>query len=316
MLWLILAVAAYAFFALSAIGDKYLLSGALPHPVTYAFYVGVLGGLVVLLAPFLGFPVPSLGNIGLALAAGAVFIIALIAYYRALERYEVSRVEPAIGGLLPLATLALCAAVFPGWTLDALHVAAFILFIAASVTATAQNMRAVVSRSLVSAFVAAVLFALAFVLMKAAYLAQSFWSGFLWMRIGGLAFVLLLFAFSPRLRRDAREHTVIAGISGRASPAGGRVPVKTTFLFLGNQGLGAAGGILQNLAIYVAPPLALAFVNALQGVQYVFVIIFAAVISRFAPSIIRESHTRRVVIQRVLAALLLLAGMAVLIAAK
>jgi len=308
MLWFILAVASYAFFALSSIGDKYLLSGSLPHPVTYAFYVGLLGGLVLFLTPFLGFPVPAPGAAALALAAGAIFIGALIVYYRGVLRYEVSSIDTAIGGLLPFMTLAASVMIFPNVMPGVPQIVAFILFIGASIVATAESVRAIISRGLMNAFFAAVLFAAYFVLMKAAYLAQPFWSGFLWMRLGALATALVLFTASPRLRRDAREHAP-SGVGGRGS-------FLATAAVLGNQGLGAAGAVLQNIAVAVVPPLALAFVNALQGVQYVFVIVFAALFSRFAPSIIHESHTRRVIIQRTLAALLILAGTVVLVAAQ
>lgn len=53
--WLLLVILAHLFYALVFLIDKYIVSRPLPHPVVYAFYVGVLSIFIWVLAPF-GFP--------------------------------------------------------------------------------------------------------------------------------------------------------------------------------------------------------------------------------------------------------------------
>ncbi len=180
MLWLFLSILAYALFAVVAVGDKYLLTDRLPHPLLYGFYVGALGGLTIALTPIFGFSVPAQGGLLLALLSGGMFIAALLAYYWGLHTYEASRIVPAIGGLLPVCSVGLSLIFFPGIRFGALDIVALILLISGSVVMTAKNLRGSFSDSFGIAFLGAFLLAASFVTAKYAYLSQSFWSGFLW----------------------------------------------------------------------------------------------------------------------------------------
>ncbi len=98
MPWLLIAVLSYFFFAIVSLGDKYLLLGR-PNPKIYVFYAGILGILAVILAPFVGFFVPESSLILLCLFVGAIYIFSLWGIFEGLEKYEASRIIPAIGGL-------------------------------------------------------------------------------------------------------------------------------------------------------------------------------------------------------------------------
>ena len=106
MLWLIVIIVAYFLFAIVALGDKYLLAGP-PNPKSYSFYVGVLGGLVLVLIPFVGFSIPAFYQVLFCFLAGAMFIFALLGMFEGLEKFEASRIIPAVGGILPLFTFLL-----------------------------------------------------------------------------------------------------------------------------------------------------------------------------------------------------------------
>lgn len=75
MLWLTVTISAYFLLAIVALIDKYLISGPIPNPKVYAFYVGILGILALFLFP-LGFLVPNSLDIILSLLAGALYIFA------------------------------------------------------------------------------------------------------------------------------------------------------------------------------------------------------------------------------------------------
>jgi len=106
MLWLLIAILSYFFFSLASLGDRYLLIGP-PKPKVYAFYVGVLGIIVVLVLPFVQFSLPSFSTAALSFFTGLVFVLSLISLYYGLEKFEVSRIVPALGGFLPIFTFIL-----------------------------------------------------------------------------------------------------------------------------------------------------------------------------------------------------------------
>jgi len=106
MSWLFIIIAAYLIFAINSLVDNYLLLGP-PNPKSYAFYVGTLGIIALILIPFVGFSIPSVPQIIVSLLAGIISVLALYFFYVGLEYFEPSRIVTAIGGLLPLFTFIL-----------------------------------------------------------------------------------------------------------------------------------------------------------------------------------------------------------------
>lgn len=298
MLWLIVVISAYFLFAISTLGDKYLLAGP-PNPKSYSFYVGTLGILVLILIPFVDFSIPEISQIFLSLLAGAVFIFALFGFYTALENFEASRVVPAIGGLLPLFTFGLVF-LFSGEKemLSFWKIFAFILLLLGTIFITFEKGKPITSKSLQISILSALLFAIAFVLIKYVYLTQPFWSGFIWMRIGGFL-AALCFIFTKEVQNEIfkRKFTF---------------QKKTGTVFLFNQAIGAGASILQNWAIALVPFGFLAFINALEGTKYVFLLIFIILLSLKFPQIIKEEISRKIIFQKIIAILLIGAGLAIL----
>jgi drug/metabolite transporter (DMT)-like permease len=303
MLWILIAISSYFLFALVALGDKYLLSGP-PNPKSYSFYVGILGILVLVLIPFVGFSIPDTYQIILALLAGAIFLFAQFGLFTGLEYFEASRIVPAIGGLLPLFTFGL---VFlfsgKGELFSLWEILAFILLLAGSVLVTFKKGKSITSKSFQVSALAAFLFAIAFVLTKYVYLAQPFWSGFIWMRIGG-ALVAFCFIFTKEVKREIFERKFT-------------FQKKTGTFFLFNQAMGGGAFILQNWAIALVPLGFLAFINALEGTKYVFLLIFTLLISLTQPlwakrAGLKEEISKEVVFQKIFAIFLIGTGLTLL----
>lgn len=313
MLWLIITILAYFLLALAALGDKYLLTGP-PNPKVYSFYVGLLSILVLLLIPFVDFILPDLWIILLSLLAGAVFIFALYGFFQGLEHFEASRVVPAIGGLVPLFTFGLVSFFARGEvSLSAWQLLSFVslLFGTFLITFETKPERAGISlwlvfkkkntpfpESLKISVVAAFLFSLSFVLAKQVYEQVPFWPGFIWMRIG--CFLTALgFLATPEVRREifSRQKSF---------------KKKTSIIFIINQALGGGASILQNWAIALVPLGLLPFVNALEGTKYAFVFILAVLLSFKFPQLLAEKVSRKIIIQKSLAIILIGLGLAIL----
>lgn len=294
MLWLLVAILAYFLFAIVALGDKYLLGEKIPNPKVYSFYVGLLGILALFLIP-LGFSIPKPQEILLSIFAGALFIFALFFYYTGLRLFEASRIVPAIGGILPIFTFFLTFFLpLEKKTLTFPEVFAFILLIFGSILISLEKKRIIGGKSLQFAILVAFLFALAFISMKFVYNFQSFWSGFIWMRIGGF-FAAFFLLFSQEVRQEIFQKRIT-------------FQKKTGIFFLSNQALGATGFIFQNWAIALASIIYLPLINALQGIQYAFLFIFATLISLKFPKIIKEKISKRIIYQKIFAILLIIIG--------
>jgi drug/metabolite transporter (DMT)-like permease len=301
MTWLIVIISAYFLFALVALGDKYLLAGP-PNPRSYSFYVGALGILSLLLIPFVGFSVPDIYQVSLALLVGAIYIFALFGLFTGLENFEASRVVPAIGGLLPLFTFGLVYLFSYGKELlSSYEILAFILLLTGSIFITFEKGKPITSKSLQISAITAFLFALAFVLTKYVYLAQPFWSGFIWMRIGGFL-IALCFIFTKEVKREIFERKFT-------------FQKKTGTFFLFNQAMGGGAFVLQNWAIALVPLGSLALISALEGTKYIFLLILAVLLSLKFPQILKEEISKKIFLQKIIA-ILLIGGGLVLLAIK
>ncbi|MFA4998710.1 MAG: hypothetical protein WC514_01700, partial [Candidatus Paceibacterota bacterium] len=266
---------------------------------TYSFYVGILGAIVIILIPF-GFFFPPLSQIFLAFSAGALFVLALYLYYSLVKEFEVSRIAPAIGGLVPIISLLLIFLFSQGQEVVSLkNIVSFSLLIFGSVLIVIEKSKNIFGKSLIFSLGAAFYFALYFVLAKFVYTHLGFINGFIWIRIGGFL-MALFFLFSKEVRSQ---------IFIKPKPSG----LKTTAIFLGNQIVGGLGSFLQNWAIALTPLVFVAFINALQGLQYVFLLFFTVLFSFKLPSILKEEFSRKIIIQKIVAILLIGGGLFLLV---
>jgi len=298
MNWLIITISAYLILAIVFLVDKYLLVGPIPNPKVYTFYIGTLGIFVLILAPFVGFYIPELSQVILSLLAGALFICGIFWLNSALRLFEASRVIPAIGGILPIFSFLLIYIFSGGKEIFTIReFLAFILLIFGGALIIYEKAKISLKSFRISA-TAAFFLALSFVLAKYVYMAQPFWSAYIWIRIGGF-----LMAMSFLFAQEVRDELFKVRMN---------FPKKTAAIFLSNQAAGASADILQNWAIALAPLVCVAIINALQGVQYAFLLIFTILLSLKFPQILKEEISREVVFQKLFAILLIGGGLVIL----
>ena len=298
MAWFLIIILAYFFLAIASLVDRYLLAGPLSNPGAYTFFVGLLGGLSLIFTPF-GFYVPDLSQIALSLLAGAVWILALFLFYLAISKSEVSRVAPAIGGFLPLFTFFISFVFFPKeMEISPFYGLVFLFLILGSVLITSEKKEKVAFKGLCLPALAAFVFALGFFLSKLVYLEQSFISGFIWMRVGGLLAVLF-FLFFPQIRQAVFKQK--PDFKKRIS-----IP------FILGQACGSFGAILQNYSISLAEINQIPIINALEGTRYVFLLLFILILSRKLPYFLKKEISKQTFLQKALAILFISAGLILL----
>jgi len=308
MNWFIVALVAYFLLAIANLIDKYLVEKVLGSARAYTFIACIMGGLIFLGAPwFLSWP--GWTYLFLDLSLGAIFGLALLMLYASLRRGEASRALVIIGGSTPIFSVPLAFLILGDKLSNNQIIALAFLVIGVLVVAFLPNKqssfwdkissslnlkRSQTLSSVLLALGSGLAYSLFFVGSKLAYQVQPFLSTFLWTRLGA-AIAALFILFSPRARREIKS--LFTRNPQRKRNQG---------LVVGNQVLGSLGFILQNYAVFLGP---VALVNALQGVQYAWIIVLGAAVSLFAPKILKEDISWPIMIQKGSAILMISVGL-------
>jgi drug/metabolite transporter (DMT)-like permease len=323
-MWLTLAVLSYILLAIAAFLDKYILGGSLPSPKMYSFYTGILSLPVVLLIP-IGFLIsvgfltplqrifpdplevavlPSFPLVILSFSAGALFLLSLFFYYKSVIEFEVSRVGPMVGAIIPLFTLGFIYIFtfipinlgFEKEGMDAYKILALIFLMLGSFSLSLHKEKTDTFRSLKMCLVASFLFGLSFIFIKIVYNFLPFWTGFIWMKVGSFLTALCFLFFREVRMKVFNEQKSFA-------------KKKIALPFILCKGSAALANVLQNGAIFLAPVIFLPIINALAGFQYIFLIILATFLFFKFPNILKEEISRKVIAQKTLAIWLIVLGL-------
>jgi drug/metabolite transporter (DMT)-like permease len=292
MNWLFIVIFAHLLYAGVFIIDRYLLKRTFSNPLCYAFWTGILGIFVFLLAPF-GLKIPSTNLFILSLIAGLFWFLAIIVFYNALQKGESSRVVPIVGGFIPIFTLVL-SFVFLSERLTLKELVAFLLLVAGSILISLTK-RGNLTKAFVFSVGAALIFSIYFVITKYVFLNQNFISGLIWIRLGAFLGAISLLFFSFYRRRIFNRIKI--------------VEKETIGFFSLARGLGAVASLLIYWAIFLG---SVTLVNAMQGVQYLFVLLLAFFLFRKIPSL-REQFGKETLYRKVFAIILISAGLVILV---
>lgn len=314
MSWIFIAAFAYFLNAITAVADKFLVSKKIPQPAVYSFYMGILSVFAALLIPFFDFFIPEARVLFLALFAGIIFLFALFYYFKALSENEVSRSATIVGGFMPIFTICLGYWLL-GERFNLWQIFAFILLVFGGVLASFDSapfnlsaFRSYLANSLKPRcetgpdfkglkllILASFFFAFSSVLIKIVYAEQPFLNGFVWSRFGSFL-AAFLFLIPTESRREIFKNN-------------GKIAGKTGLLVIGNKILAGIMFVILNFAIALG---SVSFVNAMRGLQYVFIFIIMVFLSRKFPDVLKEEIGRGAVIQKISAVVLIGAGLAIL----
>ncbi len=292
MNWLIFAILGYFFVALNTLIDKYFLgSQSSLKPAAYAFYVGVSSIFAFVLAPF-GFDYPGLSQVIVSFFSGALFILALLTFYTALKKYEVTRTIAVIGVFIPIFTL-LLSHQFLGENLANKQIFAFVSLIFGGFFMALEkgSQRYSVHGFWLNAL-AGFLFAASAVLLKFVFLHQSFVNGLVWSRLGAVIFALI-FLLSKNKRQEILHPNV-------------KIEKKNWVWFVLNQGFAALGFILVGYGVSLA---SVSLINALQSLQNAFLLILVVILSQKFGGQFKEHLKKHALHEKTLAIILIALGL-------
>src|SRR3989344_1204751 len=296
LLWLVIVIASYLFFGLASFGDKLVLNRS-PNPKLYTFYVGALSSLAVVLIPFIGFQVPDAVSFFWIFLTSLAFVMGLYMLYSAVATFDVSRVAAIVGAIQPILVLILSWFFWGSGALTFNNILAFSILFLASIVISFDKKLELNKRLLILSMITSLLVALGLVFMKMVFLRQAFLQGTLWIGICNMLLVLTFF-FIPGFAKEV--------FSKQGAP-----DKKTLSLGLLAQLAGGAANLSQNFAIFLAPVSSLAIINALKGIQYFFLFLATLYFSLFFPNILRERISKKIIIQKSIAILLIMLGLGV-----
>ncbi len=302
MSYLLIAIIAYSLIALNSALDKIILNKSVPHPAVYCFYMGILSFFGIIFAPFGRFWINGEQAL-LGLLVGAIFMVALFLLYRAVFSGEASRVGPLVGGLTPI-FVSVLSFFFLGERLKFSQFLAF-LFLMAGGLLIAWNFetgnqtkeerkknRQKEWQIIKTSLLASLVFGIYYILLKHTYNHQNFVAGFVWTRLGSFlaTFLLLISAKNRQLIRESF----------------GQSKIQAGALVLFNKSLSGFSFAILNYAITIG---SITIINALQGVQYVFLLVWVLLFSKFYPKILNEEFNNKILLQKVFSIILIIVGL-------
>lgn len=289
--WLVLAIGAQFIAALVALLDKYIVTDekAIPKPFVYAFITCLMSGaaiLVYLLAwvpiPLDGVHFPSLANVefptltvvAFSFLAAYTFFSGLTSMFTALKESDASDVVPVIGAVTALGTFT-----FGYFFLDGALSKNFLIGIVllAVGTALVSHFRFHYNTALLSVH-AGLFFAFHYVTFKGLLGVTSFDNAFFWSRV-----CFVGFALSMLLVPDWYER-VTTQVKSTGKRAGA--------LIITNKILAGTAAIMILKATDLVPKDEFPVIQALGGLQFVFILALGLVLGRHTPKAVGENTHR------------------------
>ena len=286
---ILIAILAHGLIGISLVWDKVLLKKkGTQNLISYVFWLGVISIFGLILLAF-GFTWPGWRISGLGFAAGLLDLIASYFYYSALKAGEASDELAAMGGFAPVMTALISIPLLkspiggelPGFLL--MTTGGFIMFFAEK-----RPLKKMVPKIAL----AAAGFGLMNVLQKIVFNSTNFVSGYVFFTIGTTAGALALL-IPPSWRKQ------VFTTSEQAPP-------RSKFWYMFNRFLAGVGSFLVVFALSRAAP---SLVQAISGVRYVIIFIGAYLITQLKPQWFREDFRRPVLIAKLAASGLVVAGL-------
>lgn len=302
MNWIAIAIVAYFLISLEVILDKFLLSSKrISHPAIYTFYSGMLSFLAIVLFPF-GLHGISFLQFFQYLSVGFVFSYGVLMLFSAIKKNEASRVTPAIGAIIPIATFFL-SVIFLKDYLSAKQVLGVLLLIFGGLLISWEfSFGRKKERHFYDGFretvLAGILLAVSYIFFKSLCEQDNFINVFIWSRMGFTLGALSLLFFIPwrkaifgslvRFKKPEKENK------------------RSGFLFSANKLLGGIGSILLNFSISLGD---VTIVNAMVALEYVFIFLMGLFFSLQFPKIFQEKTNWKNIAQKLSAIFIITAGL-------
>lgn len=296
MVWLAFALLANFLYSVSNIADQFLRRKHVKHD---ASFIVILMGFFFLLwlaaVPFIRVSVPPLPQLLAVLTSGFIVMFMVAIYVYAISREEISRIMPVLQ--FHSVFVLVLSAVFLGEKLQALSYVGFAVMLIAGLLLTVERIEASfrINQTLLMVVGASVVLAISLVLLKFFYLTGDFWNGFFWFYLGGFVWTAIFAAFPSHLR------TVKAHLR--------ELNCKIVAIFV----LAAVSGFFADLSWLLAAKLGpVSLVSVVGSTQIAMLFVMTLLLTLYFPRILKERLDRKVLLTKLAAIALMVAGLLLL----
>lgn len=282
MTWIIYALVAYAFVSVANIIDKFLVEKQIKDSSTIVLFTGTVAFVTgVLLYIIRGFPILPPDQLVCVIAAGVLLEIYLLPYFRALELEDASSVVPLFQAI-PVFTL-LFSFVFLKEVLLPKQYIGFVFLLGSGVMLSlAPRSRGIgLRRAFWLMMLSSMLCAVAHVFFKFVVDLSNVWDAIAYESMGIGLGTLMIFAWPGYMRRFIHH-------AKRMKPvAWGALATSEVFYILFR--------VLYAFALSLG---SVSLISVLGGSQPVFVLVYAWILSVFAPSIVKEAYDKKILTKK------------------
>ena len=280
MLWFLIVIGGYLFGAVANVLDKFLLgSKRISSAPVYAFYVGVFGLGAFVLAPF-GLTIPNNDIMLLCLISGVLFFVGILLIYFAFEMAEASRVAPVVGATVPLVTFTLSImlgleqfSIWQIWGVISLIFGGLLISFDLPLKLGNKKFFSGFYYALAAGFIMAI----TYLMFKNISNHESFITWYIWTRLGCFLAACGLLIL-PKWRKNILH-------SFHSAKRNRKQAITTGGIFLGNKIVGGASTFMLNFAIGLG---SVTLLNSLVSIQYVFVLVIVAILSKTKAHVFQE----------------------------
>jgi uncharacterized membrane protein len=271
--WFYLALLVPAIFAVTNLFDDNLMGKVYKNPWVATIFAGIFAFL-----PFLSLFFVHLSSVAplflvLCLLAGILEISSYWLYFKSLS-IEMPSIVIAIWTISP-AFVPFLAKALLNESLNFYQIFGFIIILTSSMVMSLLSVRKfIVSKALGLMFLASVFTALQSVIEKIVYNSVDFWTGFLYISLGmgmGAVFIIIFSKQGRKFLHNLKTYKKYIGI-----------------IFV-SQIIGILAVLTLNLAISLG---SVSLVKVIEGIQPIFVLLFALILYPFAPRFFREATGR------------------------
>jgi len=296
MHWFWIALIAPALWGVTNYIDKYLLSRYFKggNTGTLIIFSALVGFFVLPIAWLIEPAVFSISsrNLFLILTSGLLFSLYLFPYFYALSKDEASVVIP-IFQIIPIFSFIL-AYFFLGEVLSIKQIVAGLIIILGAIGLSLEiREKTRFKKEVFGAMIlASALISVAFLLFKYVAVEESFWMATFWENVALFCVGMFLIVFIRPYRQQFF-----------------RILKETKNIFLGinvvNEVVGTIAGLTFTFASLLAP---IALVQIVNGFQPFFVLLYGILLTKIAPSLVKEDISKKALAQKIVFIILIFLG--------
>lgn len=269
MNYLPFALISYFLNSIALTVDKFLLSKTIPDPLIYIFYFSAVSFLAIFAIPFTHIPTTEV-----FIQASVSTILWTIGAYLMFIALKLGRIQRVIPVITTLTSLILLLLASQTQAINAKQTTAIVFLISGLIFLTLLDWKgSLTKKELILEFTSAILFAFSYYFLSRAFLKSDFLSVLVWSKLILIPMALLM-VIIPSLRKKITPFLKKRSEFKKAAP-----------IFMFGQISAGISELLLTFSISLANP---AIVNSLQGIKYVFLLIFSLILEKKYPDIFKN----------------------------